>query len=308
MKRTLYNEIVFPIGAGQNFVKSIVLPCYNGIKSLDGQFKYNCTVSKDSSENEYFAPNFHIFNMSRHNKPFKYNTNSADQYISNGYWKYNKNLLLDISDNLNSTTLVTNVRYLENLIDSSFVPESSMALYPFFQIPLKHNISENIVFAQRYDLADRVMLSLLAFYRAHMRLGLDIFVTGHFPSIFLHSGHGIEKIIKTYGIIAKTTETARIFTELQDIKHAHEMTRRTPELKQNATNKYFKIYKDFSEQYYDDFVYYDDIFINPDDTQIRKMFGFFGPKAEDYFDDNKDDIIKKIKIYHENNVKLIQNY
>tara|TARA_B100000953_G_scaffold141259_1_gene116959 strand:- start:300 stop:1259 length:960 start_codon:yes stop_codon:yes gene_type:complete len=56
----------------------------------------------------------------------------------------------------------------------------------------------------------------------------------------------------------------------------------------------------------DDSVSYRKIFIENNGDEIRKMYDFFD--NEDYFDENRTNIIKEFKKYHDNNMTSLQNW
>jgi len=56
----------------------------------------------------------------------------------------------------------------------------------------------------------------------------------------------------------------------------------------------------------DDSVSYRKIFIENNEDEIRKMYDFFD--NEDYFDENRTNIIKEFKKYHDNNMTSLQNW
>ena len=61
-----------------------------------------------------------------------------------------------------------------------------------------------------------------------------------------------------------------------------------------------------SVKFADDSVSYRKIFIENNEDEIRKMYDFFD--NEDYFDENRTNIIKEFKKYHDNNMTSLQNW
>ena len=287
----LCNEIVLPMGAGQNFIRSIALEPFNGTMIHNRSFNFSV---KYHDTNEYEVPNYHLLN-------------------------YDNNFELDIFSEQHDKNLLMNMKnfFLYNSVDempikyqiknnfAAILQQPSIdtvtSLYKFFYDDELFFIKDKKEKLERFK--DEITSIVRKFYDTHVSMGCDIIYTCHAPICTLLTDNTLIGNVQTFGLLPRTRETSLYMTSLQDIKHSLSLN---SEQKIFLANREYDLYNTF-RQYFIDVVYYEDIFERMDEESIRRLFGFFGEKSGLYFDNNKDIIMRKIKNYHENNIKLLTN-
>lgn len=304
----IFNEIVIPIGSGQNFLRSLILEAY--VTPEEDNYAFYNNSQMDAGSNEYFSSNYHVLWRN-------YNYLSPEEKMGDDYFVLARAVVDKIKFYIDEINAFKDFRH-EQLLNYCFSLQNfpgieciAMLWSIFYDTFLLQDEKPN-KFQKRLITEIRNELTIIAqrFYQVHKKLDMDIIYTTHWPLNEMINvvppGH------MSFALIPKTKKSMKFFLVLQHIKHRIRDNMGIDETDysyiDDIVDAQFGYYETFfNKGIFSDTVYYEDIFVLRDKNQIRKLFSFFGVQAVDYFDSNENEILKKIKKYHEKNINSLTN-
>ena len=296
-----FREFSVPGGAGSNFLASKCL----WAETLDESKK---VADKDNSTNEYY---YHrekvddklIFDRLEKFGPFI--TFSEDlEYKA----KEIRPVLIDISLFINSIdfdkhTSSDRSEVILNVLDLwkkdwSMYTNSFFNFRYFTQTELPEEIKDLITQAQDYFAQCREY-----YYNVCEKNNYDSFIISHrHPYNTISPRLIVPQNFKTLAMKIDP-KIDMLIAALQDIKHPHR------QIQDNYTMQVLPaddLFLNRSVKLSDDYVSYREVFFENNEDEIRKMYDFFN--NEDYFDENRVQIMSEFRQYHDDNMSIVQKF
>ena len=294
-----FREFYVQAGAGSNFLASKCL----WANTLDGNTK---VFDENILTNEYYYHREKVNDISLSAETYIY-----DPFKSKDLEHKTKEIrptLIDISLFINSidfdehnssnrSQVILNVLDLWKK-DWSMYTTSFFNFRYFIQTELSEEIKDLMRLAEDYFAQCREY-----YYNMCEKNDYDSFVISHQHPHYTISPRLITPLnFETLSM--KIDPEIDIFIEaLQDIKHSHRQAKDNYTMLNVATDDLFL---NRSVKLSDDKVSYRKIFFENNEDEIRKMYDFFD--NEDYFDENKVQIMSEFRQYHDKNMSVIQKF
>ena len=301
-----FREFFVPSGAGANFLASRCL--WNGLK----QFDIRC---RNGSTNEFYVEGCKLVGKQTNTASAYFDLNDSSRTIAHlkseskrilpillelkNIFKsdeFNHNHLDKIEHNLYGMNETITKVETNDLWRSTSLCSVGCFFWDFSYPPSEH-VDRLIIEAQDYFASCREYY----FKECERKVCDSYLITHQHPHIAISSRLKLPKNYKSLGM-ELDEETYMITSILWDIKN-------------NPASWNLSKMKKYS---YDDSLHYDStdlsikrisyrkIFFENDSDEIRKMYDFF--HNEDYFDENKTNILQEFQKYHNDNMAVLKQY